>query len=84
VAQEEDNWEQMENQTILIEDDVLSQQIIEKIVSMKRTQTQIFDDFTNITAQFKEMQTAANSQIKSGLMSLDKLVSILRDRNRAL
>lgn len=56
--------DEVEEQSLLVEDEALSQKIIDRIVTKKRLQQSIFDDFSNLQLRFQKIQETASKCMK--------------------
>lgn len=84
IPKEENTEEELQDKTLNIDEDSLSQKVIEKIYFKKRNQQQIFDDFIDIKNNFDLCIQEVSKVIKGRgtTFKIDTLLEYLRDLNR--
>ena len=79
---EPDDDDQKIDASLSLEDEGLSQKIIEKIINSKRGQNQVYDDFLAIVKSFEAVKNSVDAQLRGGSFKLDSSLQSLRDHTR--
>lgn len=73
----EDPEDVIENKTMLIEDEILSQKIIDQVSQSRRQQQQVFEEFLRATGDFNQVVERASKRSKGNGLKLDDLLQHL-------